>query len=129
MVPVSDFSLRSVLFPSIVFLRALCLLTCFSSPVMLSRLSPLAPLSPSLNSPLFGVNEPKFAPINWILAFFGGHFSPVVGFFEDVNLVAIFDVNHTYSTFFVTPERFYEAIHTFDVTSGKARGLVVTECV
>jgi hypothetical protein len=36
-------------------------------------------------------------------------------------------VNHNYSLFFVTPERFYEAVHTYDITSGLARGLVVVE--
>ena len=36
-------------------------------------------------------------------------------------------MNHNYSLFFVTPERFYEAVHTYDITSGKARGLVVVE--
>ena len=114
--PIAGFPMHSVLVSFTVYFPPL---------TPLSRLSSISPII----SPLFGIKEPTFVPINWILAFFGGHFSPVVGYFEDVNLVAIFDVNHTYSTFFVTPERFYDAIHTFDVTSGKARGLVVTECV
>ena len=106
-----------------------------------------------LRSPLFGINPPAWLPFNLLISFFGGHFSPgtphfshvvhlpppsppyfdtsetctVVGFFDEVNLVAVFDVNHNYSLFFVTPERLFEAVNTFDVTSGKGRGLVVVE--
>mmetsp|Transcript_23827 Transcript_23827/g.34153 ORF Transcript_23827/g.34153 Transcript_23827/m.34153 type:complete len:292 (+) Transcript_23827:220-1095(+) len=82
-----------------------------------------------LRSPLFGVNKPVFLPFNWLLCFFGGHFSPVVGYFEDVNSVAVFDVNHKYSFFFVSPERLWQAVNTHDVSSGKARGIIVVEVV
>ena len=62
-----------------------------------------------LRSPLFGFVR-SIWPSSLMLTFLGGHFSPIVGFFEDLNLVAVFDVNHNYSTFFVTPERFYDAV-------------------
>jgi Phytochelatin synthase len=80
-----------------------------------------------LRTPLFGFNQPIFFPHNVLLGFFGGHFSPIVGYLEDANLVCVFDVNHNYGAFLVTPQRLYDAIATFDVTSGKSRGLVVTE--
>jgi hypothetical protein len=80
-----------------------------------------------LRSPLFGVKKPLFLPFHWFLCFFGGHFSPVIGFFEDLNLVAVFDVNSNYGLFFVSPQRLYQAVNTHDVTSGKNRGIVVVE--
>jgi hypothetical protein len=80
-----------------------------------------------LRSPLFGIKKPSFLPLNWLLCFFGGHFSPISGYFEDLNIVAVFDVNHNYGLFFVSPERLYEAVNTYDVISGKNRGIVVVE--
>lgn len=80
-----------------------------------------------LRSPLFGVKKPLFLPFHWLLCFFGGHFSPVIGFFEDLNLVAVFDVNRQYGLFFVSPQRLYQAVNTHDVMSGKNRGIVLVE--
>jgi hypothetical protein len=80
-----------------------------------------------LRSPLFGFVKPSFLPINTVLTFMGGHFSPILGYFERENLVAVFDVNHTYGLWFVQPERLYSAIYTFDITSGLERGLVLVE--
>jgi Phytochelatin synthase len=80
-----------------------------------------------LRSPIFGFNKPVFLIHNILLGLFGGHFSPIVGYLEDANLVCVFDVNHNYGPFMVTPQRLYDAVATFDVTSGKSRGLVVTE--
>ena len=62
-----------------------------------------------------------------IQGFFGGHFSPIVGYLEDENLVAVFDVNHEYSIYLVDPRRLYDSVATHDITSGESRGYVVME--
>jgi len=80
-----------------------------------------------LRSPLFEFNKPWWLPVNYVLGLFGGHFSPCIGYLEDQNLVAIFDVNHNYSTFLIDAKRLYEAVATHDQTTGKTRGLVVVE--
>ncbi|KAF0699353.1 Aste57867_10069 [Aphanomyces stellatus] len=80
-----------------------------------------------LRSPLFGINSPSFAPHNLLLALAGGHFSVVVGFLEDENLVAVFDVNHTYGPFLVDAKRLYNAVSAHDFQSGKTRALVVSK--
>jgi len=82
-----------------------------------------------LRSPLFGISAPWFAPFNLLLAFFGGHFSPIVAYLEQENLVAVFDVNHAYGLFLVRPERLFEATATYDVMSSKSRGLVLTQII
>lgn len=80
-----------------------------------------------LRSPLFEFQRPWWLPVNLVLGLFGGHFSPCVGYMEDLNLVAIFDVNHNYSTFLVDAKRLYDAVSTYDRTTNKSRGLVVVE--
>jgi hypothetical protein len=40
-----------------------------------------------LRSSLFGMPQPFFLPHNFLLGLFGGHFSPVIGYLEDQNLV------------------------------------------
>jgi hypothetical protein len=40
-----------------------------------------------LRSSLFGLPKPAFLPHNILLGLFGGHFSPVVGYNEELNLV------------------------------------------
>lgn len=80
-----------------------------------------------LRSPLFGFVKPSFVPIHMAMTFMGGHFSPILGYFEKENLVAVFDVNHTYGLWFVDPERLYSSIQTHDIMSGLERGLVLVE--
>lgn len=80
-----------------------------------------------LRSSLFGFKKPFWFPMNFILGFLGGHFSPIVGYLEVENLVAVFDVNHEYSVYLVDARRLYDSIATFDIMSGLSRGYVVTE--
>jgi hypothetical protein len=83
-----------------------------------------------LRSPMFGVLTPSWAPFHWLLVLFGGHFSPVIAYLEEEDLVAIFDVNHTYNgIYLVRSQRLFDAINTPDLSVGKrtVRGLIVTE--
>ncbi|KDO34204.1 hypothetical protein SPRG_19044 [Saprolegnia parasitica CBS 223.65] len=80
-----------------------------------------------LRSPLFGFNGPTFAPFNFILGVFGGHFSNVIGFLDDEDLVVIFDVNHTYGPYLVDAKRLYSAVNTYDQTAKRTRALVVSK--
>lgn len=49
-----------------------------------------------LRSSMFGIGSPSWLPSSIVLAFCGGHFSPVLGYLEKENMVAIFDTNHKY---------------------------------
>jgi len=79
-----------------------------------------------LRSSLFGMKSPLWLPSNLLLSIFGGHFSPIIGYLEKEDLVAVFDVNHNYGLFLVKSERLYDSISTFDLSSGKSRGIVIT---
>ena len=69
-------------------------------------------------------------PAMQMLALLGGHFSPVVGFFEGQHypepLVALFDVNDCYGLCMVPARLMFKAVHTIDLMTGSKRGLVVT---
>jgi hypothetical protein len=82
-----------------------------------------------LRSPLFGFKRPYWLPINWVSCFFGGHHSILLGYFEEQNLVAVFDVNHNYGAFLVDTRRLYDAVATFPIvgSQGNPRGLVIAE--
>lgn len=84
-----------------------------------------------LRSSLFGWKNPYFFffPHNLFFTLLGGHFSPLVGYFEELDLVAVFDVNHNYGLYFVDTYRLYEAVCTFDFSTKLYRGLVVSEVV
>jgi hypothetical protein len=84
-----------------------------------------------LRSPLFGFKRPYWLPINLLSCFFGGHHSILLGYIEEQNLVAVFDVNHNYGAFLVDARRLYDAVATFPIvgSKGKSRGLVVAELV
>ncbi|PIK73518.1 phytochelatin synthase, partial [Methylobacterium frigidaeris] len=56
-----------------------------------------------------------------------GHFSPVLGYLPDDDLVFVGDVNGDYRPFLVHSERLWRAVTTLDSTSGNARGLLVIE--
>ncbi|EQC34596.1 hypothetical protein SDRG_07920 [Saprolegnia diclina VS20] len=80
-----------------------------------------------LRSPLFGFNGLTYAPFNFILGVFGGHFSNVIGFLEDDDLVIVFDVNHTYGPYLVDAKRLYSAVNTYDQTAKRTRALIVSK--
>jgi len=83
-----------------------------------------------LRSPLFSYKFPWFVPFHFLLGLFGGHFSPVVGYLEEEDLVAIFDVNHSYEgVYFIESKRLFDAVNTADLTiqPRTTRGVVVTE--
>lgn len=73
-------------------------------------------------------------PAMAMLALFGGHFSPVVGFFEadsrafpEGPVVALFDVNDAYGLCLIPARRMFDAVYTIDLMTGIKRGLVVTK--
>ena len=80
-----------------------------------------------LRSSLMGFGNPVWMPSNWILAFVGGHFSPVIGYLEDEKLVAIFDTNHKYGFYLCDDKRLFNAVNTVDVTNGSTRGMIVMD--
>lgn len=53
-----------------------------------------------------------------------GHFSPILGYLEVVDLVFVGDVNEEYGPFLTPPERLLEAMNTMDAASGRSRGLL-----
>ena len=81
-----------------------------------------------LRPALVGFQWPKYVPINLILGLLGGHFSPIIGFLEAEELVAVFDVNHKYGgTYLVSAAQLYKSVQAKDIMTGKCRGLVVLE--
>src|SRR5262249_44224338 len=55
----------------------------------------------------------------------GGHFSPVLGYLADRDLVFVGDVNARYGPFLVSSERLWRAADTIDSTTGQKRGLIL----
>jgi hypothetical protein len=82
-----------------------------------------------LRSPIFGFTGTLLLPMNIMKTFFGGHFSPIVGYLEKEDLVGVFDVNSNYSLYLVPSRRLYDAVNTYDVQSGSCRGLVISQVV
>mmetsp|Transcript_17260 Transcript_17260/g.31269 ORF Transcript_17260/g.31269 Transcript_17260/m.31269 type:complete len:274 (+) Transcript_17260:90-911(+) len=80
-----------------------------------------------LRSSLMGFGYPVWLPSNILLAFVGGHFSPVLGYLEEENLVAIFDTNHKYGFYLCDAKRLFDAVNTVDVTNGSKRGLIIMD--
>lgn len=54
-----------------------------------------------------------------------GHFSPILGYDAERDLVLVGDVNSEYRPFLVSSERLWDATSTLDPAAGKPRGLVV----
>ena len=54
-----------------------------------------------------------------------GHFSPILGYLADKDLVFVGDVNHDYMPFVVSSARLFDAMNTVDSASGLKRGLLV----
>ena len=53
-----------------------------------------------------------------------GHFSPILGYLADRDLVLVGDVNADYRPFLVSSERLWRAANTVDDATGFARGLI-----
>ena len=56
-----------------------------------------------------------------------GHFSPILGYLADADLVFVGDVNADYRPFLVPSERLHAAMDTLDADSGRKRGLLRLE--
>jgi hypothetical protein len=54
-----------------------------------------------------------------------GHFSPILGYLPEQDLVFVGDVNRDYQPFLVGSERLWSAVDTVDADSGKKRGLLI----
>lgn len=54
-----------------------------------------------------------------------GHFSPVLGYLADRDLVFVGDVNASYRPYLVPTARLFEAVRTIDKATGTSRGLLV----
>jgi hypothetical protein len=54
-----------------------------------------------------------------------GHFSPLLAYLPDRDLVLVGDVNAAYRPFLVSTERLWRAVDTVDPDTGKKRGLAV----
>ncbi|KAF0699354.1 Aste57867_10070 [Aphanomyces stellatus] len=80
-----------------------------------------------LHAALFGMGGPKwFAPV-LLGAVMGGHFSNVIGYLEDVDMVLVFDVNQDFGPYLVDTHRLFQAVRASDIQSGKSRALVVSQ--
>ena len=55
-----------------------------------------------------------------------GHFSPILAYLEQDDLVLVGDVNRDYRPFLVSSERLWRATDTIDRETGLERGLIVT---
>lgn len=53
-----------------------------------------------------------------------GHFSPVLGYLAERDLVLVGDVNRKYRPFLVSSERLWRGVDTIDDATGKKRGLL-----
>lgn len=56
-----------------------------------------------------------------------GHFSPILGYLPDADLVFVGDFNGAYRPFLVGSERLWQAVATLDSTSGKTRGVLIVD--
>lgn len=54
-----------------------------------------------------------------------GHFSPVLAYLDDQDLVLVGDVNADYKPFLVSAERLWRATDTIDDETGQERGLII----
>lgn len=80
-----------------------------------------------LRSALFGFNS--YLPAGFFQGFVGGHFSNIIGYDDNTKLVCIFDVNHMFGCYLVDLHRLYDAVNTYDFSSGKTRAIIVTMIV
>ena len=54
-----------------------------------------------------------------------GHFSPILAYLADRDLVLVGDVNHDYEIYLVGTARLFAAMNTIDDVTGKKRGLLM----
>jgi Phytochelatin synthase len=54
-----------------------------------------------------------------------GHFSPILGYLQDRDLVLVGDTNAEYRPFLVESEKLWRATETVDAETGKERGLIL----
>jgi hypothetical protein len=54
-----------------------------------------------------------------------GHFSPILAYLADRDLVLVGDVNHDYGIYLVSANRLFDAMNTVDDVTGKKRGLLM----
>lgn len=54
-----------------------------------------------------------------------GHFSPILGYLPDRDLVFVGDVNEDYGPWFASSARVFAAMDTIDSATGKKRGLIL----
>jgi hypothetical protein len=54
-----------------------------------------------------------------------GHFSPILAYLPDRDLVLVGDVNHDYGIYLVDTHRLFDAMNTVDDVTGKKRGLLM----
>jgi hypothetical protein len=54
-----------------------------------------------------------------------GHFSPILAYLSDRDLVLVGDVNHDYGIYLVSASRLFDAMNTIDDVTGKKRGLLM----
>jgi Phytochelatin synthase len=55
----------------------------------------------------------------------GGHFSPILAYLPDRDLVLVGDVNENYGIYLVSSQRLFDAMNTVDSVTGKKRGLLM----
>ena len=82
-----------------------------------------------LRPALFGFKSKTFwfLPWNFILGLMGGHFSPVISYMEDIDHVAIFDLNAAYGFYLCPTRRLYESVHAMDLMGGQRRALITLQ--
>ena len=84
----------------------------------------------TFRSDLARANDPK---LRFVVNFhrgpmFGrghGHFSPILAYLADRDLVLVGDVNHDYGIYLVSTARLFDAMNTIDDVTGKKRGLLM----
>jgi hypothetical protein len=54
-----------------------------------------------------------------------GHFSPILAYLSDRDLVLVGDVNHDYGIYLVSAARLFDAMNTIDDVTDKKRGLLM----
>lgn len=78
-------------------------------------------------SPLFFCHGPKQFDQLKFEKFMAAHWSPICAYLEDVDLVHVMDVNHTYGLrgYLIPSRRLFDAVSTRCVMTGEPRGLLL----
>eukprot|EP00979_Chaetoceros_neogracilis_P007785 scaffold1674_cov284-Chaetoceros_neogracile.AAC.3 len=85
-----------------------------------------------LRPALVGFRSPIYIPAFFMLSLVSGHFSPILGMFEEDKeegrecMIGVFDVNHKFGGAYLVPSRMlYESVKAQDLTTGRSRALVI----